>query len=176
MRIDKNTKTEEILPLLNYERVEQILKEVPAHPLKKKVIAMTVGEYVQALEPSFAMQFLKKKRAFKAFGMLKEYRKEMEEIGHLFEINSVQPTPEDRAALRGVVLPSVSEGLLLEAFEGFRLSRIDGMNWLCRMFGRYGAADIPLAELLVLHKKTSAAAMVEANKAASLRRKNNNKK
>lgn len=171
MRIDRHTRTRDLLPLLNEQRLKEILEQVPPVPLKKSILSMTVGEYIEATDKAWPLKFFRKRRAFSAFGMLRQYRKEMEDVAKFFEMNAVPPTPEDRAAMNGVNMPTPIEGLLLEAFEGFRLSRIDGAGWLEKKLGRYGAADIPLAELMLLHKSRSASARIDANRTAAMNRK-----
>jgi hypothetical protein len=169
VRITKRTKTADVLPLLNDERLEYILSCVPPVPLRKPVLAMTVGEYVEALEPGWSLGLLKTRRALTAFGRLKQFRTEMEGVAKFFERYTVPLEPKDKASMAGIQFPTPQEALLLEAFELFRCHRIDGAGLVARWFGRMGAADVPLAEFLLAHKQKAASAQLEAARSRQMR-------
>lgn len=171
MKLNKKTKTKEILPLLNEERLNLILEKVPAMPLKKKVLEMTIGEYIEASEPEYALEFLKEKRALKAFGMLKQYRKEMEDVAKFFETHTLSNDPKDIAAMSGVDFPNFKESILLETRDSFNLQRLDSTGMVARFFGNYGAVDIPIAEYLLTLKSKVASAQFERNRQRNIERK-----
>lgn len=158
MIVTKHTLTRDIVPILNSERLELLLAHIPPYPLKKRVVDMTIGEYVEALDETYAMRFLKHRKAFKAFGRMRQFRTEMEGVARFMEANSIPPSSDDKAAMSGITFPTAQESILLDARSTFSLPRVDGMGWLAKVVGHYGAADIPLAEyLLTLKGKVSAA-------------------
>lgn len=169
MRIDRRTKTADVLPLLNEERLNYILSCVPPVPLKKAVLEMTVGEYVEALEPGWSLGLLKTRRAITAFGRLKQFRREMEGIAKFFERYTVPADPKDKAAMAGIQFPTPQESILLEAFEMFHCTSLDRAGIVAKWFGVRGAADVPLAEFLLAYKRKAASAQLEAARSRQMR-------
>lgn len=168
MRLTSRTRTREIFPLLNEDRLAFILDRVPAVPLKKPVISMTVGEYVEALDPKHALKVMGHRRAFVALGRLKQFRKEMEEVARWLEAHSLPAEPSDTAAMAGVDFPTAQESILLETREAFGLPRLDSTGRIARWFGVYGAADIPLAEYLLTLKGKVAGAKFDRNRSRQM--------
>lgn len=125
---------------------------------------MTVGEYVEALDPEYAERVLECRRAFRAFGRLKQFRKEMEDVAKWLEAHAIPAEAADRAAMQGVDFPTAREAILLEVRDTFGLPRLDAAGWFANRLGVYGAADIPLAEYLLALKGKVAGAKYERNR------------
>lgn len=168
MRIDWWTKTKDVLPLIDGERLEELLEKVQPYPLRKPILRMTVGEYIEALEPEFAVGLLKARKAFVAFGRLKQYRKEMQDIAAWMEAHAPQQTPSEKASMAGIDFPSPQESMLLECLHNFHCTGLDSLGRRARRRGMRGAADIPLAEYLILIKEKTAAAKYEKAVAAKM--------
>lgn len=158
MQVTKKTRTREVLPLLNSKRMEEILKKVPAIPLKKHVVDFTVGEFIQAMTTEWVVKQVKRRRkALDALGWLRSFRKEMAQIQKFIE-KCQPPQDEDaKAAAVGVNFPTPQERMLLDCVKAFGLKRMDGK------FLRYGATDVPLAEYLILVKDQAASAKYQYN-------------
>lgn len=168
MRIDKRTPMSELLPLLNGDRLEYLLERVPAHPLDKPVLEMTVGEYIEALDKEWPMRYLKERTVFKGLGKLRQYRKEMEDIAKFIELHSVPMEPGEKAAMAGIDFPTAPEAILLTCLHEFHCPCIDSVGRRAIRRGIRGAADIPLAEYLLLIKEKSSAAKYERARAARM--------
>lgn len=168
MRIDKKTLMADLLPLLNGERLEYLLQRVPAHPLDKPVLNMTVGEYIEALDKEWPLQFFKCRTAFEALGKLKQYRKEMEDVAKFIEFHSVPMDAGEKAAMVGIDFPTAQESILLTCLHEFGCPCIDSVGIRARRRGVRGAADIPLAEYLLVLKEKSSAAKYERVRAARM--------
>lgn len=168
MRIDKKTLMADLLPLLNGERLEYLLQRVPAHPLEKPVLEMTVGEYIEALDKEWPLQFFKCRTAFEGLGKLKQYRKEMEDVAKFIEFHSVSMDVGEKAAMAGIDFPTAQESILLTCLHEFGCPCIDSVGRRARRRGVRGAADIPLAEYLLVLKEKASAAKYERARAARM--------
>ena len=156
--------------LLNKERMEAVLDKVPCVPLKKNVLDMTVGEFLAAMDESYVAAFLRRRRALKAFGMLKEFRRQMEEVSKYMEACSVEMSADERAAMAGIDFPDPKQRMLLDVRESFGLSMLESRHWW-----QYGATDVPLAEYLIILKDKSSAARFERNRQKQMERKSKKK-
>lgn len=168
MRIDKKTLMADLLPLLNGERLDYLLERVPAYPLEKPVLEMTVGEYIEALDKEWPLRFLKERTVFKGLGQLKQYRKEMEDVAKFIEFHSVPMDAGEKAAMAGIDFPTAQESILLTCLHEFGCPCIDSVGKRARRRGVRGAADIPLAEYLLVLKEKASAAKYERARAARM--------
>lgn len=152
MRVTKRTKTGDIVPLLNTkERFEEFMDKIPEVPLKKRLISMTIGEFIEAASEEYAETILKEKRALKAFGRLKSYRRQMREIEDFVEKNRVKLSAEEQQAQAGVTFPDYKQQMLLDTATFLHLNSLDA------------AERIPLSNWLIIHLKQTADAKFERN-------------
>lgn len=152
MIISKKTKTVELMPLLaNPDTFDTLIDAVDEVELPKRVISMTCGEFIEATEPDYVMGFLKQKRALKALGMVKSYKRQMDEITKVLKLNRVRETEEMKRSKIGVVFPSFGEDILLTVTEYLGLDRVEK------------AADVPLSEFLMIHRRKSSESKVSDN-------------
>lgn len=161
MRITPRTKTKFLLPLLtDEERANKLLDAVTALPLDKPIVEMSIGEFITAIQPDYALQFLKEKRALKAFGHLKTYRDEMERVSKLMKSFETPKTSEQREAGVGIDFPTSEEQMLLDAVDAFHL----------HSFAE--AEKVPLADFLLVKKSQSADIKYQHRYQRILERKN----
>lgn len=171
MRIDKKTRMSELLPLLNGDRLDYLLERVPAYPLETPILEMTVGEYIEALDKEWPMRFLKERTVFKGLGRLKQYRKEMEDVSKFIEYHSVPMDAGEKAAMAGIDFPTAQESILLTCLHEFGCPCIDSVGKRAISRGMRGAADIPLAEYLLVLKEKASAAKYERARTARMNAK-----
>lgn len=163
MIIDKRTKTADILPFLTKERLEQLVDEVPEMPLNKPILSMTCGEFIECLDDDYVLGFLKQRKALKAIGMVKSYKRQMDEINKYIQANRVKETPEMKQAGVNVQFPTFGQSILMTVTEYLHLDRIEK------------AADVPLSEYLMIQRKQSAENKFSVNHSKILEQKNKQK-
>lgn len=163
MIINKRTKTKDVLPFLTKERLEQLINDVPEVPLKKPILSMTCGEFIECLDDDYVLGFLKQKRALKAFGMVKSFRRQMEEINKYLQANKVSESAEMKQASINVQFPTFGQSILMTVTEYLRLNRIED------------AADVPLSEFLMIQRKQSAENKFSVNHSKILEQRNKQK-
>lgn len=152
MLIDKRTKTKDLLPLLgDKERMERLLEQVEEYPLPKPLISLTCGQFIDATDPEYILGYLKQRRALKALGMIKSYKRQLDEITKLMGMNKVKESEEMKRAKINVVFPTFAEDILLTVTEYLHLDRVEK------------AADVPFSEFLMIQRRTSAEAKVSDN-------------
>lgn len=124
MRITNKTLTRSVLPLLTDETFKELLEKVPAVPLKKPLLSMTVGEFGEIVddEDAFVAKLLKQRKALKAFGMLKQYKQEMEALSKFFKMYEIKRTQEEEAAGKGVLFPNLAQRMLVDVVKYFHLN------------------------------------------------------
>ena len=123
MKITKRTKTKDILPLLTQDTLKELLEKVPAMPLKKPLLFLTVGEFSEIIEDEeiYIAKLLKHRKALKAFGLLKQYKVEMESLAKFFKMYEIKRTQEEEAATKGVVFPNLAQRMLVDVVKWFGL-------------------------------------------------------
>lgn len=123
MRITNKTLTRDILPLLTQATLKELLEKVPAIPLKKSVLAMTVGEFGEIVEDedAFVAKLLKHRKALKAFGLLKQYKQEMEALAKFFKLYEYHKTQEENAAAKGITFPNLGQRMIIDCVKWFHL-------------------------------------------------------
>lgn len=124
MRITNKTLTRDVIPLLTQDTLKELLEKVPAMPLKKPVLAMTVGEFGEIVEDedAFVAKLLKHRKALKAFGRLKQYKQEMEAIAKFFKLYDVRRTADESNAAKGIVFPNLAQRMLIDCVRWFHLN------------------------------------------------------
>lgn len=127
MIITKRTKTKDVLPFINKENIDYILENVPEVELKKSIMNMTIEEFSEIIlnEEAFILAFLKEKRAFKAFGKLKSYRKQMDDIQKFMKLYDIKQTNEEKQAANGIIFPDMVSRMLITVTKFFSLKSFD---------------------------------------------------
>lgn len=150
MKITKLTKLKDILPFLEFKDVaEKIYNEVPEKPLEKSLFSLTVREFIEATDKEYYKTYLKPQKRFKrvtvfeAFGKLKSYFKELENIQRFLKQNEIKLTDDIKQAQRNVIFPSFAEDILLTLSKHFNKPTSD-------------IEDMPISEYFLLYKQTSA--------------------
>lgn len=153
MEISNRTTVGEASPFLKGEHFEHLLEICDPMPLPHPVIKMTVGEFIEALDEHYALDFIKDREELLvvAVGRVKQFRKEMEDVSKILKQNEIKPTTEEISAQRGVIFPSFKESILCDCLEWFNLHSLDE------------AENIPLSNYLILKRKKSAEALYERN-------------
>ena len=123
MKITEKTRTRDILPLLTDETLKEVLEKVPAVPLKKHLLEMSIGEFSGILESEeqFIADILKTRKALKAFGLLKQYKQEMEALAGFLKRFDTKRTQEEEAAAKGVLFPNMAQRMLIDVVKWFGL-------------------------------------------------------
>lgn len=153
MQITRHTKTKNVLPLLTKETLEELLQKVPPVPLKKPLLKMTVGEFAEILEDEtlYIANILSARKAFKAFGRLKQFRIELEQIQKFMKLYDHQPTQEEKAAENGIMFPSFGQRLLIDCVKFFGLKSFRE------------AEKVPLSEWLTIFQSEASAVLYQRN-------------
>lgn len=124
MRITNKTLTRDILPLLTQATLKELLEKVPAVPLKKPVLSMTIGEFGEITEDeeTYIGKLLKHRKALKAFGMLKQYKQEVEALSKFFKMYEIKKSQEEEAAGKGVLFPNLAQRMIIDCVKFFHLN------------------------------------------------------
>ena len=127
MKITKRTKTRTVLPLLTQETLKELLEKIPAVPLKKPVLAMTIGEFGEIVEDEeqYIAKLLKHRKALKAFGLLKQYKQEMEALSKFFKMYEIKRTQEEEAATKNIIFPNLAQRMLIDVVKWFHLNNTE---------------------------------------------------
>ena len=127
MKITSKTKTKYILPLLDADRLKSLLDEVPAVPLEKTLLSMTIREFSDVLadEENFIKKILGHRKALTALGMLRSYREQAENIGKFMKMYDHKKTPEEEQAAKGVVFPDFAARMMADCVRFFHLKSFD---------------------------------------------------
>ncbi len=127
MKLTNKTLTKDVLPLLTKELLEEILDKVPAVPLDKPLLSLTVGEFGEIIEDeeTYIVKLLKHRKALKAFGLLKQYRQEIEAISKFFKLYDVRKTADESNAAKGVVFPNLAQRMLIDCVRWFHLNNTE---------------------------------------------------
>lgn len=161
MQITNKTLTRDILPLLTQDTLKELLEKVPAMPLKKPVLAMTVGEFGEIVEDedAFVAKLLKHRKALKAFGLLKQYRQEMEALSKFFKLYDTKKTQEETAAAKGIVFPNLAQRMLIDCVRWFHLNSTEE------------AEKVKFSEWLTLWQDEASSALYQRNYSRILEQK-----
>lgn len=155
MEITRDTTVGEAMPFLNEEYMEELVasKKVPMVPYGKSILTMTVGQFLECLDKDYAKRFFDdpEKPLVTAVGNLKWFKKQIEDIKKVLELNEFKLSPEEEKAQIGVVFPSFAESVLCECVEWFHLHSLDD------------AEGVPFSNYLVMRRKHSAEALYERN-------------
>lgn len=127
MKITKRTKTRDVLPLLTQDTLKELLEKVPAVPLDKPLITLTVGEFGEMVEDeeTYIAKLLKHRKALKAFGKLKQYKQEIEAISKFFKLYDVRRTADESNAAVGIKFPNLGQRMLIDCVKWFHLNSME---------------------------------------------------
>ena len=92
----------------------------------------------------------------------------MEDVAKFIEFHSVPMDAGEKAAMAGIDFPTAQESILLTCLHEFGCPCIDSVGRRARRRGVRGAADIPLAEYLLVLKEKASAAKYERARAARM--------
>ena len=154
MKIIRRTKVKDLLPLLTEQRMELLLRDMPEYPLDKSILSMTIGEFAEILidEQAYMMKILNpRERAYIAFGRLKAFRREMEEVSKIFEKMQVKQSPLEKRASIGVNFVPFIGNLLLTAVRAFHLHSMKE------------AELIPLSDIIIVMQDEHASVQYQRN-------------
>lgn len=123
MKITRKTLTKDVLPLLTQDTLKELLEKVPAVPLDKPLITLTVGEFGEMVEDeeTYIGKLLKHRKALKAFGRLKQYKQEVEALSKFFKMYEIKKSQEEEAAGKGVVFPNLAQRMIIDVVRWFHL-------------------------------------------------------
>lgn len=174
MKVTRKTLTKSVIPLLTGDRLQKALEDIPAYPLPKPIIEMTLGEFIEAMDETYYARFLRERYAYRALGMIKSYKEEMESIAKMMKRYSVSQTDDERQAAFGIIFPGTAERMLLDVQSRFGLCRLDKAPWPERLWQR-SAEEVSVAEYLIVMKDHGSSAQYQRrySKIQERNRKNN---
>lgn len=154
MDITRDTTIGDAAPFLTEEHIQQLLEDPRVVTVMSVVIVdMTVGEFLESLEPGYAMKFFSnpEDNLIEAVGKLKSFKKQMEDIQKVLKLNEPTLSSEEKSAQAGVVFPSYQESMLCDCVDWFHLHNMEE------------AEALPFSDYLVMKRKKSAEALFERN-------------
>lgn len=127
MRLTKWTRTKDVLPLLDKEKLDYILENIPEVKLKKPILNMTLKEFGELIddEDSYITNLLSARRLFTALGRLKSYRRQMKELNSFFKLYDMPQSKEEKAAAQGIVFPDLVTKMVLSCVKFFGFKSIE---------------------------------------------------
>ncbi len=165
MKITKRTKTKDVLPLLTQDTLKELLEKVPAVPLDKPLITLTVGEFGEIVEDEepYIVKLLSHRKALKAFGRLKQYKQEMEAIAKFFKLYDVRRTADESNAAVGIKFPNLGQRMLIDCVKWFHLNSMED------------AEKVKLSAWLTMWQDEAANALYQRNYSKILEQKHKSK-
>lgn len=165
MKITKRTKTRDVLPLLTQDTLKELLEKVPAVPLDKPLITLTVGEFGEMVEDeeTYIGKLLKHRKALKAFGKLKQYKQEIEAISKFFKLYDVRRTADESNAAVGIKFPNLGQRMLIDCVKWFHLNSMEE------------AEKVKLSAWLTMWQDEAANALYQRNYSKILEQKHKSK-
>lgn len=168
MEITKKTKVKEVLPLLfNEGMMDKILEDVKEYPLEKPILSMTIGEFIEIVlnEQSFVKKIMKpNERAYIAFGRLKSFKKEMEQLMKYIQKFQIKQSSEEKQAAINIDFPDFLSKILLTTTQFFRLHSFKE------------AESIPLADYILILKDQVSSIQYQRNYSKIMEQKSKNGK
>lgn len=154
MKITHRTRVKDILPLLTEKRMEYMLDNIQEYPLDRPILSMTIGEFAEILmdEQAYMMKILNpRERAYIAFGQLKSFKRQMEEISAWMKKYEIKQSAEEKQASIGVEFPDFIAKMLITVVQFFNLHSFKE------------AESIPLSDYLVILQDQSSAIKYQRN-------------
>lgn len=162
MKITPKTKTNHVVHFLTDERFNELLEAVQPVPLKKRVLDATIGEFCKMTHPKYVERFLREKYAVVAFGKIKQFKAEMQDVSTLLQRWEVGQSADEQRAANGVHFPTREERMLLDACKYFHCQSLERVKGLRGLLTR-AAVDVKLCELLLFVKSENASARYNRN-------------
>lgn len=133
--------------------MEELLQKVPPMPLKKPLLQMTVGEFATLLndETQYIADILSARKAFKAFGWLRQFRAELEAIQKFMKLYDHAPSQEEKAAEKGIKFPDFGQRMLIDCVKFFGLKSFKE------------AEKVPVAEWLTIFQSEASSVLYQRN-------------
>lgn len=165
MVINCKTLTKDILPLLTQDTLKELLEKVPAVPLDKPLLSLTVGEFGEIIEDeeTYIVKLLKHRKALKAFGLLRQYRQEIEAISKFFKLYDVRKTADESNAAVGIKFPNFGQRMLIDCVKWFHLNSMEE------------AEKVKVGDWLTLWQNEAANALYQRNYSKILEQKHKSK-
>lgn len=154
MILNYHTKTRDVLPLLNEERLTDVLDKVTAVMLTTPVTSMTIAEFAAVTDGELPSEILKERRALRCLGKIRQLRDELKAVGDYIQRMRPKPTADEERAMQGVDFPSAIERMLLDCVKFFHLHSFEE------------AEKMKVAEWLLVAKEEASAAKYERNRAS----------
>lgn len=154
MLITKRTRVKDLLPLLTEKRMEYLLERIQEYPLEKSILSMTIGEFAEILmdEQAYILTLLNpRERAWKAFGQLKSFKRQMEEVSNFMKKYEIKQTEDEKRAAINIEFPDFIAKMLITATQFFNLHSFKE------------AEQVPLADYLVILQDQSSAVKYQRN-------------
>ena len=123
MIITRKTTTREVLNVLNGDQITQLIEALQPYPLEVPLLMMSVGDYLRITgggEDAMA-GLLSEPLAYKAFGRIKQLRKEVEQLTKYLQRYEVVQEPEEVQAQQGVPFPTPAERVLTTCVKYYHL-------------------------------------------------------
>ena len=127
---------------------------------------MSIGEFGEIVEDEeqYIANILKNRKALKAFGLLKQYKQEMEALAKFFKMYDTKKSPEETAAANGIVFPNLAQRMLIDCVKWFHLNNTKS------------AEKIKVSEWLLIWQDESANMLYQRNYQKILEQKHNSKR
>lgn len=155
MIITNKTRVKDITPFITtQEKMLEAIDLFPEYPLQKDILQMTCGEFCELCinEEDYLSKIMKpRERAYKAFGRLKSYRNQMNNLSNYLKTFDISLTPEEQAAGKGVDFPTTPERILLDCVKTFHLHSTKE------------AENLPLTDWIIVLKDQVASAKYQRN-------------
>ena len=166
MEITKKTRVKEVLPLLlNEGMMDKILEDIEEYPLEKPILSLTIGEFSEIVldEQSFVKKIMKpNERAYIAFGRLKSFKKEMEQLMKYIQKFQVKQSSEEKQAAINIDFPDFLSKILLTTTQFFGLHSFQE------------AEAIPLADYILILKDQVSSIQYQRNYSKIMEQKSKN--
>lgn len=122
MKIDRHTKTKDILPLLTKERIDELMPKVAAIPVKPTLWEMTIEEFSDVVDGTwFDRIFAKEKRFLTAMGKYKTMYMALDSFSKYVESFKIKKTAEEKAASEGIDFPDLPTRMCIDMVKFFHL-------------------------------------------------------
>lgn len=159
MKITRTTKTKSILPLLNPERVEYIVQNIPPYPLDRQVLNMSLGEFLEVCQPEYMERLLAEPLAYKAFGRVAQLRKELQQVQNFLKKFDMPMSADEKAASSGIEWVDASVRMCIDAIKWGIVNPTAGEDML------EAAERVKLTTWLAAMQDNACKAMFERNMA-----------
>lgn len=153
------------MPLLNEERIKELLQKIPARPLDEPLLKLSCGEFIKRLDDKFAMAFfVPDAEVFEAFGKYRQFMQELRDVTDYIKRYEVEQSADEKAAAGGVDFPTLPERILLDCVRFYNLHSTED------------AERLPICDWLLVLKSEGSAAQFQRNLSKIQSRNTNGRK